>query len=259
MIKFLDCLNLEDGYYTGKGTKCVISHFSRSSDIALPSPAVRLIKNVVSCLWRKPFKGNRGRASEGEKERTKRKVSLYFTSEQVTNSILGFVQWSTLAVRVSKAISERKRTHTLQQLTKISLLQSHWSNHDGSLTDSESPQSSSSVEAWWQTYQLILWSCRWEEREDMTTDLDGIFTMERQRTSQFGLQLFSAYYCTAFGLGIYLFIFILCTILMSFSFIAHLIIPCIIPAVFCTLAKMLFFVHLLMYCYSNYPSLTAYW
>lgn len=76
-------------------------------DIILPSPAVGLIKNVVSCLWRKQFKGNGG----GEWKK-KRKVSLYFTSEQVTNSTLGFVQWSTLAVWVSKAISEHRYTHT---------------------------------------------------------------------------------------------------------------------------------------------------
>lgn len=66
---------------------------------------------------------------------------------------------------VSKAISELKRTHThTSSWQKISLPQSHRSNHDGSLTDSESPQSSSFAEAWWQTYQLILWSSRWGGR-----------------------------------------------------------------------------------------------
>lgn len=57
--------------------------------------------------------------------------------------------------------SRNSIVHTHQQLTKISLPQSHRSNHDGSLTDSESPQSWSSAETWWQTYQTILWSSRW--------------------------------------------------------------------------------------------------
>lgn len=60
----------------------------------------------------------------------------------------------------SSNIHTHAHTHT-SRWQKISLPQSHRSNHDGSLTDSESPQSSSSAKAWWKTYQLILWSSRW--------------------------------------------------------------------------------------------------
>lgn len=104
--------------------------------------------------------------SEGEKERKKEK--------SLCISLLN--KWRTLPWDLSsgppllcecqrQSCSSDIHTDTSADDKKISLPQSHRSNHDGSLTDSESPQSSSSAEAWWQTYQLILWSSRWGKEE----------------------------------------------------------------------------------------------